>query len=186
MEELKSLSSTQQSVACALALQMVSDGEINIIDLVREKTAAEPLVQQKVASVLDAASGLLGALKGLGGTTSSSLPFDSLPKTALGTASKILTDEKLLCRSFLKQQFGTEPSELNILGVSNPLLRNSDDDDEYRDEDDEPKEAKLTDLFPTNGSRTALLNVLRQCAQLDPAFQESTDSTIGKVIVAFG
>lgn len=102
MEEMKSLNSVQQSVACALALQMVSGDEIKIIDAVREKTASDPLTRQKVASVLDSTSNLLNTLGNFGGSNTSN-PLGKLAEGVLAPASKVLNDDKGLCRSFIRQ-----------------------------------------------------------------------------------
>lgn len=181
MEEMKSLNSVQQSVACALALQMVSGDEIKIIDAVREKTASDPLTRQKVASVLDSTSSLLNTLGNLGGSNTNN-PLGKLAEGVLAPASKVLNDDKGLCRSFIRQQLGADPSDLHFVGVSNPLLR---DEEEDADEE-ESKEASLTDVFPTGGSRAALLAILRKFAELDPGFEETPSTTIGKVVAAFG
>jgi hypothetical protein len=181
MKELKSLNSVQQSVACALALQMVSGDEINITDAAREQTAADPLTSQKVASLLDSTSNMLSALGSLGGSGSSN-PLSKLADGVLGTASKVLSDDKILCRGFIQRQLGTEPSDLHFLGVSNPLLR----DEEEDADDEEAREASLTDVFPTGSSRAALLAILRKFAELDPGFEETPSTTIGKVVAAFG
>ncbi len=180
MEELKSLNVVQQSVACALALQMVSGDEINITDAAREQTAADPLMSQKVASVLDSTSSMLSALGSLGGSGSSN-PLGKLADGVLGTASKVLSGDKVLSRGFVQRQLGAEPSDLVFVGVTNPLLRDEEDGG-----DDESKEASLTEVFPTGSSRAALLATLRKFAELDPDFEETPSTTIGKVVAAFG
>ena len=181
LESAKSLNSVQQSVACALALQMVSGDEIKIIDAVREKTTSDPLTRQKVASVLDSTTSLLNTLGNLGSSNASN-PLGKLAEGVLAPVSKVLNDDKGLCRSFIRQQLGTDPSDLHFVGISNPLLR-----DEEEDADDEQaKEASLTEVFPTGSSRAALLATLRKFAELDPDFEETPSTTIGKVVAAFG
>jgi len=86
MEELKSLNHVQQSVACALALQMISGDEINITRA--GGNHGWPLVSYgcNYGSILDSTSNMLSALGSLGGSGSSN-PLSKLADGVLGTAS---------------------------------------------------------------------------------------------------